>query len=552
MSKKSKQRKAARLRAREERKQAGGGLHGLAVSAMSRMRFSLTFRIAMHYCGQLLRTSLRNCVVMTLLLGGLCSYSVCRQVERIRYTMPDQGTEYSQLILQNKYVCAHLSTSVVPTDLAPRIAFQGKAILSNLTFMELKFYVRYASTQPDVSLVPGNESTADVEYAVDVENTPDNTTASVTVYKDGSSTTLNFGTAEPQYESVMVIYDLRPLLVIWVVLMAGLLFCDAWRMVYFARHHNALDKSVLAPIRDITELAATLSANNLSNRINIAGTKNELKDLASVINTMLDRIERSYNSQKQFVSDASHELRTPIAVIQGYVNMLKRWGKDDKTVLDESLSAIAQETDSMKDLVESLLFLARHDKKTLMMEVEEFDPCDVMAELHKEAAMVTPEDEFRFAPSEHCIIQADRGMVKQVMRILLDNAVKYTPKGGTITMGVTKTDDGCMLTMQDNGPGIPGEELPKIFDRFYRSDKAREAESGGHGLGLSIARIIVIAHGGKIRVRSKVGEGTVFYVLLPYRHLAKKQVEEAPPDKKNVPHGKRGIRRKAAKSKKAA
>ncbi len=543
MSKKSKQRKAERLRAKEERKQAGGGLHGLAVSAMSRMRFSLTFRIAVHYCGQLLRTSLRNCVVITLLLGVLCAYPMAQQMRRIGHTVPDQDTEYSQLMLQNKYVSARLSGESVPSDLLSRIMMQCRGIIYNITSLEIKLYAPYAAGTETASPVPGSEYASDVEYA------SDNTPASVTVYSDGSKATVSFGT--PRYSSVVVTYDIRPLLGTWLVLMAGLLFCDAWRMLYFARHHNTLDKSVLAPIRDITELAATLSANNLSNRINIAGTKNELKDLASVINTMLDRIERSYNSQKQFVSDASHELRTPIAVIQGYVNMLKRWGKDDKTVLDESLSAIAQETDSMKDLVESLLFLARHDKKTLMMEVEEFDPCDVMAELHKEAAMVTPEDEFYFAPSEHCTIQADRGMVKQVMRILLDNAVKYTPKGGTITMGVTKTDDGCMLTMKDNGPGIPGDELPKIFDRFYRSDKAREAESGGHGLGLSIARIIVIAHGGKIRVRSKVGEGTVFYVLLPYRHLAKKQAEETPPEKKSVPRGKRGIKRRTTKSKAA-
>lgn len=141
-------------------------------------------------------------------------------------------------------------------------------------------------------------------------------------------------------------------------------------------------------------MAATLSASNLSNRINIAGTKNELKDLAMVINSMLDRIERSYNSQKQFVSDASHELRTPIAVIQGYVNMLNRWGKDDKTVLEEGITAIAQETESMKGLVESLLFLARHDKKTLLMEMEPFDPCEVVSEVHREAAMVSPDYTF--------------------------------------------------------------------------------------------------------------------------------------------------------------
>ena len=123
-------------------------------------------------------------------------------------------------------------------------------------------------------------------------------------------------------------------------------------------------------------------------------------------------------------------------------------------------------------------------------------------------------------------------MVKQVMRILLDNAVKYTPQGGTITMGVARTKEGCVLSMKDNGPGIPGEELPKIFDRFYRSDSARKAESGGHGLGLSIARIIVVAHGGKIRVRSKVGEGTTFSVLLPAVQEQPAEPEQQPPEQK--------------------
>ena len=133
--------------------------------------------------------------------------------------------------------------------------------------------------------------------------------------------------------------------------------------------------------------------------------------------------------------------------------------------------------------------------------------------------MVTPEDTFLFAPADHCLIEADRGMMKQVMRILLDNAVKYTPKGGTITMGVRKEPGGCTLLMSDNGAGIPKEELPKIFERFYRSDSARKAESSGHGLGLSIARIIVIAHGGRLQVRSKVGVGTTFSISLPEKQI---------------------------------
>ena len=257
------------------------------------------------------------------------------------------------------------------------------------------------------------------------------------------------------------------------------------------------------------------SASNLSNRINIAGTKNELKDLAVVINSMLDRIERSYNSQKQFVSDASHELRTPIAVLQGYINMLSRWGKSDPEVLDEGINAIAQETQSMKELVESLLFLARHDKKTLMMEMERFDALDMLTELHREAAMVTPEDTFMLTATESCPMEGDRSMVKQVMRILCDNAVKYTPKGGVVTLGIERKPGWVTLSVQDNGPGISQEDLPKIFDRFYRADVARKSENGGHGLGLSIARIIVMAHGGKLRVRSKVGVGSTFYVDLP-------------------------------------
>ena len=129
--------------------------------------------------------------------------------------------------------------------------------------------------------------------------------------------------------------------------------------------------------------------------------------------------------------------------------------------------------------------------------------------------MVTPEDTFLLDPAENCMLQADRNMIKQVLRILCDNAVKYTPKGGTITIGVKRDGDSCLLSISDTGPGIPSEELPKIFERFYRSDSAHKSEGGGHGLGLSIARIIVKAHGGKLRVRSKVGNGSTFIVELP-------------------------------------
>ena len=441
---------------------ASRGLHGRLAGLLSNFRLSLTFRIAIHYCWQLLRTTIPVMLVVTLIFVGTQIPGIEAAIDRAATSEPDDGSSYTQLILRDGSLEAKLTGRDYPLEWKDQ-----------LTYI---FTQTFAALPSQLCLVARHEATGRV---------------------------------------LRVTVALKDRLTTWGWLMNAVLLCDVLRMISFLRRRQRLDKRVLAPIRDITDMAATLSASNLSNRINIAGMKNELKDLATVINTMLDRIERSYNSQKQFVSDASHELRTPIAVIQGYIRMLKRWGKDDKTVLDEAITAIDQEAAGMKELVESLLFLARHDKKTLLMEMETFDPVDVVSELHREAAMVTPEDTFIFEPADHCLIEADRGMMKQVMRILLDNAVKYTPKGGTITMGVRKEPHGCTLLMSDNGAGIPPEELPKIFDRFYRSDSARKAESSGHGLGLSIARIIVMAHGGKLKVRSKVGVGTTFSISLP-------------------------------------
>ena len=435
------------------------GLRGHVKHMIGSFRLSLTFRIALHYSWQLLRTTLLTMLIISLVCAGGLMIDVDNTVRRMKTADTQEQADFSPAVVQNADVTRAILLPVLYKD----------SDLPLLAFCITEISPPYITVQA--------------------------------MHKSGMTVEADF--------------RLTQALQIWLCMMAAMLLCDFIRIASFIHRREHLHKTVLAPIRDITELASTLSASNLSNRINIAGTKNELKDLAMVINSMLDRIERSYNSQKQFVSDASHELRTPIAVVQGYVNMLKRWGKDDPEVLDEGINAIAQETESMKELVESLLFLARHDKKTLMMEMEAFDALDVLTELHREAAMVTPEDTFILAASEHCPMEGDRSMVKQVMRILCDNAVKYTPKGGVITLDVERNPGWVTFSVQDNGPGISQEDLPKIFERFYRADRARQSENGGHGLGLSIARIIVMGHGGKLRVRSKVGVGSVFYVDLP-------------------------------------
>lgn len=473
-----------RKRAKQPREQRKG-VHGRIVHIRKNFRLSLTFRIALHYCWQLLRTTLTAMLVVTLIYGGTVLAGLEEDMARLRKAEPQEDGVYLQEVIQDEDISATLTDK------------------------------QYAEKTPKV-----------FKYRL------------TGLYFRSGTPVLRTETFTPEGMTIKLEISLRQEVRTWLWLLAAVLVCDLIRMAVFLRRRERLNRTVLAPIHDITDMAATLSASNLSNRINIAGTKNELKDLASVINSMLDRIERSYNSQKQFVSDASHELRTPIAVIQGYVSMLNRWGKSDPEVLEEGISAIAQETESMKDLVENLLFLARHDKKTLMMEVARFDALEIAEELHREAAMVTPEDTFAVSPSDSCMIDADRNMIKQVMRILCDNAVKYTPKGGTVTIGVKAEADWCTLSITDNGPGIPAEELPKIFDRFYRSDSARKAESGGHGLGLSIARIIVMAHGGKLRVRSKPGAGTTFFVVLPVKqdhlHTAKLSTADATEARKNA------------------
>ncbi len=298
-------------------------------------------------------------------------------------------------------------------------------------------------------------------------------------------------------------------------MLLALMVMDLYRMLYFIRKQKRLNRSVLKPLEEITRTATMLSAHNLSDRIRVEGIKNELKDLAVVINRMLDRIELSYNSQKQFVSDASHELRTPIAVIQGYAGLLERWGKNDPDIMDEAIHAIAQEATSMHELVERLLFLARHDKKSLVLEMETFDPMEIVDEVYRGAKLLSTKHRFVCMPVKDVTMEGDKVLLKQLLRILMDNAIKYTKEGGEITIGAKWKENQCYFFVKDTGMGISADQLTRVFDRFYRCDSARKAETSGHGLGLSIARVIVSAHQGTMKVRSKLGVGTTFWAIFP-------------------------------------
>ena len=243
----------------------------------------------------------------------------------------------------------------------------------------------------------------------------------------------------------------------------------------------------------------------------------DLQGLEAAINGMLSRMHAAYRQQAQFVSDASHELRTPIAVIQGYVKMLDRWGKDDEKVLEESIAAIKAETEHMKTLVEQLLFLARGDSGRQQLSPEPMDLAALMAEVLDEYRMIDSAHEWRQGSMTPAPVSADPALIKQAARILVDNAVRYTPEGGSIRLSAGMADGRAFFEVQDGGIGIAEEDVPRIFDRFFRADPARARASGGTGLGLSIARWIVERHDGHFEVLSRQELGTRIRVLLPVR-----------------------------------
>lgn len=298
-----------------------------------------------------------------------------------------------------------------------------------------------------------------------------------------------------------------------------LLLIQSWRR---GRRHVA---RTLKPLTDLAEkarslrsLAGTISsidASRLDQRIRMDTGQKELDDLAAAINSMLNRIDEAYRLQVRFVSDASHELRTPISVIQGYASLLDRWGKDDPETLQEAISAIRSESDNMKDLVEQLLFLARGDNDTMTLYPETFDGVQLVEEVAQEARMVDPNHSFLTRESKPVMMEADRQLIKQALRILVDNSTKYTDPGGEIQIYADKEGGKVRLTVQDTGIGIDPEKLPYIFDRFYRVEESRARATGGSGLGLSIMKWIVERHGGSIEVVSRKDFGTRTRLTFP-------------------------------------
>jgi len=276
----------------------------------------------------------------------------------------------------------------------------------------------------------------------------------------------------------------------------------------------SISKKMLRPIDQITEAADNISINNLKGRIEVSGPDDELKRLGNTFNKMIDRLQEAFDRQIQFVSDASHELRTPIAVIQGYANLLDRWGKDDREALEKSIHAIKLEARNMEDLVEKLLFIAKGNIGNERIDKIYFCLKDLICEVISETKLIDQSHIIWNDKNDSINIFADYKMIKQMLRILIDNSIKFTPTSGKIDINSEIENKTVKITISDSGIGIPKNEIENIFERFYTVDKSRSKEKGGTGLGLSIAKLIVDVHKGSINVESEEGIGTKITVIL--------------------------------------
>lgn len=285
-----------------------------------------------------------------------------------------------------------------------------------------------------------------------------------------------------------------------------------------------ISKHSLKPVDDMIKEVKEISINDLNKRLDVSGVNNEFKDLAKTFNEMVSEIQVSMEKQNRFISDASHELRTPISVIQGYANLLSRWGKEDEEVLIESIEAIKDESNNMKKLIESLLFLARGEKNNNVIIKEDFNLKNLIDEIVKESIMIDDKHNIFTKNNEYVIINADKNLIKEAIRVFVDNSIKYTQEDGNIKINSFKSNKKVFISIEDNGIGIPKDDLERIFDRFYRVDKSRNKEINGFGLGLSIAKYIIDTHDGNIKIYSKSKEdcleedvetGTIVFIELP-------------------------------------
>lgn len=268
------------------------------------------------------------------------------------------------------------------------------------------------------------------------------------------------------------------------------------------------------PINQMIQLVERIQVNRLSERLPKPRGNDEIARLANTFNHMLDRIERSFDQQSRFVADASHEIRTPLTTIQGYANLLARWGKNDPKILDKAIRVIQNESARLRNLANNLLTLASLEVD--MGRPDERAPVEeTIREVIESLALLHPKITITCNIQTRSTAKIASDHLKQILINVLDNAIKYSSENGEVIVNALNRDKHVIIEIIDFGKGIPEKDLPYIVERFYRVEKSRERKSGGSGLGLAIVNELLKSYCGHLFIESEVGKGTKVTIELP-------------------------------------
>ncbi len=316
-----------------------------------------------------------------------------------------------------------------------------------------------------------------------------------------------------------------------------LIFGTALSLILAAIVGAFLARRALTPIDTITQTAGAISrTKDLGRRLSIPNDASEVGQLAATFNTMLDRIQQLFQTQERLVADVSHELRTPLTTVRGNLELLQRYvatleqdpdrAQRMADILNETIGEAENETARMSAMITDLLTLAQADSGALQLQIEPVEMDTLLLDVYRQTRRLADQRrgpnalEIRLGSEDQALVDGDRERLRQLLLNLADNAIKYTPAGGTITLGLENSEGWVKISVSDTGIGISAEDQAHVFDRFYRTDKARSRELGGSGLGLSIVQWIAHAHGGHVTLTSVPQQGSTFTLWLPVAHSA--------------------------------
>lgn len=278
-----------------------------------------------------------------------------------------------------------------------------------------------------------------------------------------------------------------------------------------------MTRQTMSPVVKMTASAKKISSTKLDTLLPVSKKDDELNELASTFNDLFTRLKIDFDRERQFTSDVSHELKTPVAVILGQSNLLRRWGKDDPQQLEKSLNTIINETKSMEAIINNLLQMSRLESGRIQPQIENVDITQMFERIKDETLSIKPETIINFDSNYECSIPADIELIHQVFTVIVSNSLKFAPSPATLNFSCKKDKDFTTIELEDNGQGFGEANIPHVFERFYRGDEAHTRSAGGSGLGLSIAKTIIESMNGTISAHNAIKSptGAMVRIILP-------------------------------------